>query len=252
MHAPIPDGPLPWALFLDVDGTLLELAEHPDAVVVEPALPALLERLRAALDGALALVSGRTLEALDRLFAPYRFPAAGSHGAEWRLAGAVAAASADATLVPAAAWLEAFVAATPGTLLERKGHALALHYRGAPQAADAAHAAALAALARLGSGYRLLAGKAVYELLPSGVDKGRAIERFLAHPPFAGRRPVFVGDDLTDEAGFAAVNRLGGYSVRVGLPLPGGAAHAHLLSPAAVRVWLEHQVHPRLNREGGS
>lgn len=237
---PRPVGPPPgpaeadWALFLDIDGTLLDLAPRPEAVVVPPGLAPTLDSLSRHLSGALALVSGRSLAGIDDLF-PGRRDAAGSHGAEWRHASRVCTLPADwlAGLLPR---LGRDIALPPGLRLEPKPCALALHYPRHPAAEPQARRLAehLAALspARL----RLLAGKQVIELLPDGIDKGRAIERFLTLPPYAGRRPVFVGDDRTDEDGFAAVNRWDGISVKVG-PEPTTARH-RLASPAEVRHWL--------------
>ncbi len=226
------------ALFLDVDGTLVALAEHPDAVHVDAQLLALLERLREAMGGALALVSGRSLEALDRLFAPQRFAAAGQHGAERRAADG--SLHRHAPLAPrlheAAARLRALAAANPGLLLEEKGSSLAVHYRHAPAAGPLVEAEARRVLEALGGDFELQAGKLVFEVKPSGRDKGTAIAEFLGEAPFAGRTPVFVGDDLTDELGFASVNRLGGASVKVGAGPT--AARWRLPDAAAVRQWL--------------
>jgi trehalose 6-phosphate phosphatase len=234
------------ALFLDIDGTLLDLAPHPDAVVVDDDVRGLLDALQGAHDGAMALVSGRTLADIDRLFAPRRFAAAGLHGLEWRQA-----ATANAVLLPTPRGLRTLsveladrLARFPGVLLERKGPALALHFRRAPEAEAAVCLAARDALARLGSGYRLLEGHCVVELLPAAANKGAAVQRFMAAPPFAGRRPVFIGDDITDESGFAAVNTLGGFSVRVGKSAP-TAARFTVGTVAAARHWLAGLANPR-------
>lgn len=254
LHLPPPPVPAtPWALFLDVDGTLLELAGRPDAVVVPPALPALLDALAAALGGALALVSGRALADVDRLFAPHRYALAGSHGAEWRLPGStVVQHLALPALDAAAERLAAFVEAHPGTLMERKSHGLALHWRNAPAAEDGARACMAALHAGLGEAFRLLDGKAVLELLPAGIDKGAAVGRFCAAAPFAGRVPVFVGDDVTDEAGFAAVNARGGFAVHVGSAGRSSAATHRLPTPAAVGVWLTRDVLPACHPPHGA
>jgi trehalose 6-phosphate phosphatase len=229
----------PVALFLDIDGTLLDLAPHPDAVVVDDEVRGLLDRLQTRLGGAMALVSGRTLAGIDRLFAPRRYAAAGLHGLEWRQSG-----SADAVLQPMPRELRTLsvalghrLARFPGVLLEPKGPALALHFRRAPEAEAEIYLAAKDALAALGPGYRLLEGHCVVELLPSAASKGDAVRRFMAAPPFAGRRPVFVGDDVTDEHGFAAVNDLGGLSVRVGPAAP-TAARLALGDVGSLRRWL--------------
>jgi trehalose 6-phosphate phosphatase len=229
----------PIALFADIDGTLLNLAPHPDAVVVDDDLRQLLDGLDTRLRGAFALVSGRTLADIDRLFAPRRFAAAGLHGLEWRLKGA-----GDATLLAMPRELRNLsvdianrLSVFPGVLIERKGPAMALHYRRAPEAEAHVYLAAQDALKTLGSGYRLLEGHAVVELIPANANKGGAIRHFMAAEPFAGRVPVFIGDDVTDESGFAAVNELGGLSVRVGPTIP-TAASAGLPDVAATRAWL--------------
>ena len=227
-----------WALFLDVDGCLLDFADRPDAVAVPGALRSNLEALAHRLDGALALVSGRSLATLDGLFAPLQLPAAGLHGLERR--------TVDGRLVdapPAAPLLEKvrngarLVAAEfPGALVEDKGAALALHWRAAPEAADPLRNFADSVLPWL-HGYRLQPGDHVVELRPASADKGDAIAAFMAEPPFAGRRPVFAGDDLTDEHGFAVVDEHDGLSVLVG-GRKGSTARYGLRNPAALRAWL--------------
>jgi trehalose 6-phosphate phosphatase len=227
-----------WAYFLDVDGTLLEHAPTPDAVHVDAGMRALLAALQARAGGALALISGRAVADVDALFAPLRLPVAGQHGVERRdAAGAIHRHSfPEAPLRAAAAGLAAFARERQGLLLEDKGHALALHYRLAPRYAQAAREAIEAAARELGPGFEIQAGKMVLELKPGGRDKGTAIEEFMAEPPFHGRTPVFVGDDLTDEFGFGVVNRMGGVSVKVGDG--GSAARWCLADAAAVRAWL--------------
>jgi trehalose 6-phosphate phosphatase len=235
---PLPAASASWALFLDVDGTLLETAERPDAVQVDASLGALLARLQRATGGALALISGRAVDDLDALFAPLELAAAGQHGLERR------DASGELHLHPfpmpalrrAAARLAEFAAQHSGLLLEDKGRNLALHYRQAPQLAAAACGAAAAAAAEMGGGFELQAGKMVIEIKPGGRDKGLAIEEFMREPPFRGRSAVFVGDDLTDEYGFGVVNRLGGHSVKVGAGP--SAARWRLADAAEVRAWL--------------
>lgn len=226
-----------WALFLDVDGCLLDLADAPDAVRVTPRLRSVLRSLSQRLGGALALVSGRPLTGLDRLFAPLRLPGAGLHGLEWRNGLACSQppprpAAFDAVREEAMAVAACF----PGSLVEDKGVALGLHWRGAPGAMDTMRHFAEAALPRL-PGYRLQHGNQVVELRPASGDKGSAIETLLAEEPFRGRTPVFAGDDITDESGFAVVNARRGVSVLVGDREP-SAAHYGLRSPAAARRWL--------------
>lgn len=228
----------PAAVFLDVDGTLIHHADTPDAVDVDEALCALLERLREATGGALALISGRTIADIDALFAPARFAVAGQHGAERR--GADGAMHFHAPLAPRllahAATLRRLVEENPGLLLEEKGATLALHYRNAPASAALAEREVRRIVEALGGDFELQAGKFVLEVKPGGRDKGTAIAEFMAEAPFAGRAPVFVGDDLTDELGFDLVNRVGGTTVKVG---PGATRARWRLDDADdVRRWL--------------
>lgn len=243
---PPPPLPADAALFIDVDGTLLEIASRPELVRVPPELPRLLERLQRERDGALALISGRRIADLDRLLRPWRGAAAGLHGAERRLPGGTclppgesladqAAAAALARLRP---HLLALVRSAPGTWLEDKQATLALHYRDAPEQGTVLHGAVERLLADAGHGLRLIAGKMVLELQPRHHGKGRAIAGFLADPPFHGRVPVFLGDDATDEDGFAEINRRDGVSIRIGAPLPSTAAAYLLPSVAAAIGWL--------------
>jgi len=231
-----------WALFLDIDGTLLTHAETPDAVYVDDALRDLLERLHAQADGALALISGRAIDDVDALFAPLVLPVAGQHGVEWRdAAGALHRLPfPEEHLRQVAQRFAAFKARHPGIVFEDKGHNLALHYRLAPQLEREVRTLVEHAVADLGGDFELQAGKMVVELKPGGHDKGTAIEAFMATVPFAGRLPVFVGDDLTDEYGFDTVRRLGGHAVKVG----DGASVAdwRLSDVAAVRAWLASAV----------
>lgn len=232
--------PPPWGFFLDLDGTLVELAETPGGAVAPEGLAELLRRLHARNDGAVALVSGRPLADLDTLLGGLRLPGAGLHGLERRTAaGRVAPPPADlARVAPAWDALTARVERHPGLLAERKGVAFAIHYRRAPALAGFAHRLAREARERLGADYRIERGKRVVELRPVGADKGDAIRAFLAEPPFRDRTPVFIGDDRTDEAGFAAVNERDGISIKVG---PGPSrARWRLADAAAVRGWLLH------------
>jgi trehalose 6-phosphate phosphatase len=217
------------ALFLDVDGTLLEIASTPDAVRVPAALRNTLQLAAAREDGALALISGRCIRELDALFAPCVFPAAGQHGLERRDArGHVTAPAFDAeTLQAARVALMELQRKHNGLLLEDKGAALALHYRLAPQSTAEDR-------------FQLRAGKCVLELAPRGYSKHSAIVQFMSEAPFAGRTPVFVGDDITDEDGFRAVNELGGYSVRVGHS-PTTVAKFTFGSVTAVIAWLRER-----------
>ena len=230
-----------WAWFLDVDGTLVEIAARPDAVRAEPRMLAALEALVRAAGGAVALVSGRAIAVLDRLFAPLHLPAVGLHGLERRDAGgrlhrALARAPAIAA---AAAPFEDFASRHPGTLVEHKGLTVALHFRAVPEAGEAALALARALSAQSAGRLVVQRGKMVVELRPAGSDKGDAVAAFAAEPPFAGRLPVFIGDDVTDEAGFEAVNRMGGHSIRIGGPDVPTAARWRIGTVAELIAWLE-------------
>lgn len=240
-----------WALFLDVDGTLLDFALAPDAVRVPDGLVATLAALQRRLDGALGLVSGRPLAQLDALFAPLRLPAAGLHGLECRLEcradRSVAAAETPVPLRALQHNADAVVARYPGALAEDKGSTVALHWRGNPAAGPALVALAEAALPWL-PGYRLQPGDQVIELRPGGADKGIAIAAMLANPVFRGRQPVFVGDDLTDEHGFQVVLDHAGLAVLVGDRQPSAARH-RLAAPAAVLAWLAQGAAPGLRTQ---
>jgi trehalose 6-phosphate phosphatase len=227
------------AYFLDVDGTLLEFAARPQDVRVEPGVLALLASLREKTGGALALVSGRSVEDVDRLFAPLVLPVAGQHGAECRSANGVLRchAAAQESLHSAAARMAALVSDHPGLGFENKGFALAMHYRRAPGLRSLVEREMRAVVAKLGEAFELQMGKCVVEIKPRGRDKGRAIAELAGEPPFEGRRPVFIGDDLTDESGFEVVNRMGGVSVKVGAGIT--QARWRLFDAAAVRRWLE-------------
>jgi trehalose 6-phosphate phosphatase len=227
-----------WAFFLDVDGTLLDHAPHPRDVSVGQDLRRLLEALRAASDGAVAMISGRSVEDLDALFAPLRLPAAGQHGMERRSAIGERHRHAPSLrhLVRAAAALVRLTAAHDGLVFENKGMTLALHYRRAPDLRALVEGEMRRIAESIGQEFELQAGKFVLELKPSGRDKGSAIAEFMAEAPFAGRLPVFLGDDLTDEYGFEIVNGLEGHSIKVG---PGTTrARWRLADAAAVRSWL--------------
>ncbi len=232
------------ALFFDVDGTLVAIEQQPDAVKVSKTLRVLLERLIDATDGALALVSGRSIEQLDRLFKPLSFSASGLHGLERRLLpGAIERAAPKGTGMKAAKReLETFAQNHPGTFVEDKGLTLAVHYRMAAQHREAAAATVRKLVEADPEGLVLLEGKMVFELKPPGFDKGRAIAAFMQELPFQGRRPIFAGDDVTDEAGFARTNELGGIAVKVGVDdRPTEAAYG-LDSVDAMIAWLKDLV----------
>jgi len=225
-----------WCLFLDVDGTLLEIARAPGDVSVEDSLRDLLQGVGVALGGAVALVSGRSLATLDELFALGGWPAAGVHGAERRdAAGRTHFCGPDGgRLDPARVKLRRVVAELPGAIFEDKVRSLAVHFRGAPEAERTLRRAMEDRAVALAPDYRLLDGKRVIELKPVSANKARAIREFLQEPPFAGRKPVFIGDDTGDLEAFALVEDAGGLSIGVG-ELP---ARAHLASPSEVRSFL--------------
>lgn len=222
------------ALFLDFDGTLVDIAAAPEAVRVPPGLVDSLALLADRLGGALALVSGRPVSQLDALLAPLNLPAAGVHGAERRDAsGRLARLDApDAALADVATAAAALAARHPALRVEHKRGAVALHYRLAPELAALCRHTLAAAVADK-PGLRLQQGKQVVEALASAVDKGRAVRDFLAEPPFRGRLPVYIGDDHTDEAGFAAAQAAGGLGFKVG-DGP-SAARCRIADPDAVR-----------------
>jgi trehalose 6-phosphate phosphatase len=227
-----------WCLFLDIDGTLIEHMERPGDVVVDWALRGLLVRIARGLDRSIALISGRSIEDVERLFAPLLVPVAGLHGVEHRdPRGLVHRHPIDErALLSARAHLEQTAAQNPGLFFEDKGLNLALHYRTAPALAEFAEASVRAVARDLGHRFEIQPGKMVWEVKPSGYDKGTAIDEYLDAPPFLGRTPVFVGDDLTDEVGFELVNARGGHSIKVG---PGRTrAHWRLAHASAVRGFL--------------
>jgi trehalose 6-phosphate phosphatase len=228
------------ALFVDVDGTLLDIASRPDAVVVDPSLRSTLHALRDRLGGALAPLSGRPLHDIDALLGLASSAAAGLHGAELRGpdGGAMATPFLHAALDAARAQASKLAGTNPGVLVEDKGVAIALHYRAAPNAEMDVRRAAIAMLEQAGPDYELLYGKLVIELKPKHADKGTALATLMNTEPFAGRRPWMIGDDLTDEDAFVQANALGGVSVIVGPRRPTLANFA-LPGPAAVRAWME-------------
>lgn len=229
-----------WALFLDFDGTLVDIAQRPDGIMVEPGLPGLLTRLSVMIGGALAVVSGRPIAFLDDRLAPFAGDMAGLHGTERRVGGVLHPCRPEdhPHLREAVARMHETFDGCPGIIIEDKGCSVALHWRLAPSEEAAARAFVAETGERLGTGYRIQYGKAVAELLPAASGKGVVIEQFLQGAPYRGRRPLFVGDDLTDETGFATVNRLGGAAIRIG---DGETVAAHRLpSPDALRQCLEN------------
>jgi trehalose 6-phosphate phosphatase len=227
------------ALFLDFDGTLVELAAHPESVVMPPGLVQTLEQLKSRLGGAVAVVSGRPIAQIDRFLDPLVLCVAGVHGAERRRADGSVAWQAVSPLDPVEEAAAALARAHPALRLEPKRGSLALHYRQAPALETLCLETLTAAVAR-SPGLALLRGKMVVEAKPATASKGRAIEAFLREPPFIGRLPVFIGDDFTDEAGFKAVQERGGLGVKVGEGPT--AARQRLANPASMRDEMERAL----------
>jgi trehalose 6-phosphate phosphatase len=222
------------ALLLDMDGTLVDLAPTPDAVAVAPGLAAALTSLRDALDGALAIVTGRPVETVDRLFGDVPGAVAGEHGGAVRhqAGGAIERPNLPA---PPASWLETaedLVRRYPGALLERKARGFALHYRQAPEAKDVFHSA-LQTLVDTSPGFGLHPAHMLWEIRPQGADKGGAVVALMQRPPFAGRLPIFIGDDVTDEDGMREARKRGGAGYRV---------DAVFRDPEGVRDWLRQSA----------
>lgn len=225
------------ALYLDFDGTLVAIAPEPSAVEVSDELRGLLDAASSRLDGALAIITGRPLGDLDRHLAPLRLAAAGEHGAELRTSPKGPSHFLAELPERVAEAARALAARLPGTLLELKSASLSLHYRRAPEH-ESAVIEGIGELTAALSGYRMVRGKMVVELRPEGLDKGYAIQRLAAGTPFVGRRPVFVGDDTTDEDGFRRINKMGGISVRVG-EFPDTCAKYRMESIGDVHAWLK-------------
>lgn len=225
------------ALFLDFDGTLIELAETPASILVPPGLPPLLVRLHSRLAGRLAIVSGRAVADLDAHLPAMGIAFSGSHGVEMRLAdGGRLPVIVPHDLAAVRTAVRIFAAGRAGLLVEDKPAGIALHFRQAPDAAEAVEGFMqdMAVFHDLA----IQRGSMVVELRPHGADKGDAVRGFMRDPPFRGARPIFVGDDLTDEHAFMAVSELGGAGVLVG-PARETAARYRLPSVPAVTAWLE-------------
>jgi trehalose 6-phosphate phosphatase len=227
------------AFLLDIDGTLLDIAATPESVHVPAMLKASLAILQQAAAGALALVSGRPLSSIDRLFAPLALAAIGCHGAEWRknpgedveLRARPLAAEVKDVLLGA-------IADLPEIRLEDKGYTLAFHYRAAPERKSLLEKRLARQIASHGSDLCLLQGKSVFEVKPCAFDKGEAIAALMTFPPFSHRRPVFAGDDHTDDDAFAVVRKMGGVAISVGRRSPD--VERTFPAPYAVRSWLAH------------
>jgi trehalose 6-phosphate phosphatase len=235
--APLPPfDPDRHALFLDFDGTFVDFAPRPDAIVLRPGSVDLLRNLSRRLGGALAIVSGRRIADLDGFLEPLRLPASGVHGQELRLAdGDIEVRSPSPQLDEARRCLAAALGPGDPLDLEDKRAALVLHFRRNPEEGERAAALAREAIAGLAD-LEALPGHAIVEIRERGVSKADAVRLFAAHPPFAGRLPVFVGDDTTDEDGFRAAAGVGGFGVKVG---PGVTAASYRLpNVSAVHAWL--------------
>ncbi|TAJ38528.1 MAG: trehalose-phosphatase [Reyranella sp.] len=221
------------ALFLDLDGTLLEIAATPELVIVPPVLPDLLFRLHRLLAGALAIVTGRPLAIVDRLLAPFSASAAGEHGVVLRYEDGTLEEMPAGLAMPEV-WRESLAVAAerwPGVLIEAKPHGCAVHYRLAPEHGDDVWRLVRALVADDHPWFRLIPAREAVEIGPRAASKGHAVERLMASAPFAGRNPIFVGDDFTDEAGMNAARGFGGQGLRVAEFFDG--------DPAAVRAWLK-------------
>lgn len=224
------------ALFLDLDGTLLEIAATPEQVVVPPGLPSLLAHLHHQLEGAVAIVTGRPLSQVDALLTPFTSSAAGEHGVSLRYVDGTREELPAGLAVPEA-WRAALVAAAggwPGVLIEPKPHGCAVHYRLAPEYGNEVWRLVRELVPPEHPWFCLMPAREAVEIGLRAASKGHAVERFMAHAPFHGRRPIFVGDDFTDEAGIAKANELGGVGLRV-KEFFGG-------DPARVRAWLTEGV----------
>jgi trehalose 6-phosphate phosphatase len=231
------------AILLDIDGTLLDLAPTPREVWVPPGLSRTLNRLLEKTSGALALVSGRSLNDIDLIFAPEQYPVVGGHGAEMRLAidSEAVASHAPPMDKELKRRLAAIAKLSPGILLEDKGYSLALHYRLAPHAEKAIYEAVSLIRADLPNApIEVLPGKCVCEIKPSGFTKATGVRELMTHEPFKGRRPIFIGDDVTDESVFGIVPEYGGLAFSVGRHAKGMAGYFD--DPREVREWLARLV----------
>jgi trehalose 6-phosphate phosphatase len=242
------------AILLDIDGTLLDLAPSPQQVRVPADLRVTLRRLDELTGGALALVSGRSLGDIDRIFSPLALAAIGGHGAEWRTAaGGEITLRADPLDTALKQKLAALSALGQGVLAEDKGYSLALHYRLAPDQADAVHAAIAAICAETEPGtIEILPGKFVVEIKHAGVTKAGAVRELMTLAPFAKRKPIFIGDDITDEPVFGVVAAHGGLGFSVGRVA--ATVNGRFAQPQSVRAWLARLAagidSPRIDRPG--
>ena len=241
---PLPDDA---ALFLDFDGSLVPIAPTPDSIVVPTTLLPLLHALQAQLQGAVAIISGREIAVLDAYLQPLRLPSAGAHGAQRRNASGHQCDASPGDISAVVEACQQLAQAHPALYVEPKQSGVALHYRRDPSLEGLCLHSLQAMLAHRPQ-WTLLRGKWVLEMLPSDASKGRAIQAFMQEPPFAGRTPFFVGDDISDESGFAAVLAERGVAIKVG---PGASAASHRLDGVdAVHQWLQAACLPRQDLDG--
>ena len=239
-----------YAILLDIDGTILDIAPTPREVWVPPKLRHTLTRLRDRTGGALALVSGRPLADIDLIFAPLQLAAVGGHGAELRpLPNAAAQTRVTSLSTELKRALATLTALGPGILVEDKGYSLALHYRLAPDLGPALKAAVADVCSRLPAGaVEVLPGKAVVEIKPARVSKALAVDELMKIPPFSDRLPIFIGDDVTDEPVFPVIAQFGGLGFSVGRVVPG--VEGYFNTPEDVRAWLDHIASQSGDAEG--
>jgi trehalose 6-phosphate phosphatase len=231
VRAPAPDPG--WALFLDIDGTLLEIAPTPEQVHIPATLVATLTQASAWLGGALAVVSGRPFAQIDKLLAPLRLPGGAGHGASLRLPGGRIETASTSLAVPPA-WrtlLHQAVKQWPGVVVEDKPHGVAVHYRSAPDRKAEIKELVAGLVARDEEAFEVLPARKAFEIRHRTLTKAMVVRSLMANPPFRGRVPVFVGDDITDHDGFRAAKEKGGIALDVGIAFGG--------RPSAVRAWLE-------------
>jgi trehalose 6-phosphate phosphatase len=232
-----------YAILLDVDGTIVDLAPTPREIWIPPKLRQVLTRLLERTGGAVALVSGRSISDLDMIFAPLQLTAIGGHGAEFRLVGngPCTAFKSEALDPDLKRKLAAIGEAGPGILVEDKGYSLALHYRLAAEKEDLVRGEVARICAQFPSdSIEILPGKLVVEVKRSGFNKATGVRMLMSYPPFAGRHPIFIGDDTTDECVFEIMPELNGLAISVGRKLPGVASTFD--TPDSVRSWLERIV----------
>jgi trehalose 6-phosphate phosphatase len=248
MSEPVPISEIPqpsyferakWALFLDLDGTLIDIAPTPDAVIVPADLKPLLADVSERLGGAVAIVSGREAKFIEKIVGDAIGPIGGTHGGEMRMADGTIRLTAGNWLTPALGVIvENLARDHPALVIERKELGIAVHYRMAPHLREEVKGRLCRAVDLADGALVLQPGRMVYEILPAQVNKGRALTSFMEEKPFRGRKPLAIGDDITDESMFAAAQEFGGLGIRVGSPeVPTTATHL-LPNPRALRDWI--------------